>query len=476
MSTLTIKATHLARSGYRSVLAKDSINRRIFKAMVTVGGLSIIVKLAATLKEVAFARRFGARDELDAFLIAFLLPAVVMNIAAGSFNAALIPTYIEVRDRDGRAAAGRLFASVMVWTLLLLVVVAITMAIAAPFVLPLLGSGFSPEKLALTERLFFLLLPALPLGGLFVTWAAVLNAGERFALAAIAPALTPIAIIAVIINASSRWGIYAVVAAQLIGAVLEGTLLAIALRRQGVSVVPYWHGFSPAMRQVMRQYVPMIAASSLMGGTMLVDQAMAAALGAGSVAVLNYGNKTSAAIAGIGSVAVTTAVLPHFSRMAAACDWSGVRHSLKVYTRFVLIMSAVATAVFALLSQPIISLLFERGAFTSDDTLQVATVQRLYILQLPVYLAGLLYVRLLSALKANHILMLGTIISFALNLGMDYLLMRWLGVAGIALSTSLVYAAAFTFLVLTTFRVLKRAEAGDLRSAQRPHHLDKLCD
>src|SRR6185295_780234 len=115
MSTLTVKATHLARSGYRSVLAKDSINRRIFKAMVTVGGLSIIVKLAATLKEIAFARRFGASDELDAFLIAFLLPAVVMNIAAGSFNAALIPTYIEVRDRDGRDAAGRLFASVMVW-------------------------------------------------------------------------------------------------------------------------------------------------------------------------------------------------------------------------------------------------------------------------------------------------------------------------------------------------------------------------
>jgi len=476
MSTLTIKATHLARAGYLSVLAKDSINRRIFKAMLTVGALSAIVKLAATLKEVALARCFGANDQLDAFLVAFLLPAVVMNIAAGSFNAALIPTYIEVRERDGRDAADQLFASVMVWTLALLVVIAITMAMAAPLLLSLLGSGFSPEKLALTERLFLLLLPALPFVGLFVTWAAVLNAGERFAFAAIAPALTPIAMIAIIIMAGNRWGIHAVVAAQLIGVVLEGTLLAIALRRQGVSFVPRWHGFSPAMRQVMRQYVPMIAAGSLMSSTMLVDQAMAAALGAGSVAVLNYGNKTSAAIAGIGSVAVTTAVLPHFSRMAAARDWSGVRHSLKVYTRLVLLVSAVATVVLVLLSQPIIRVLFERGAFTADDTLQVAAVQRLYILQLPVYLAGLLYVRLLSALKANHILMAGTLISFALNLGLDYLLMRWLGVAGIALATSLVYAAAFTFLVLMTFRVLKRAEATDSCSARLPRYLHKLCD
>src|SRR5690349_2910581 len=96
MSTLTIKATSLARASYHSVMARDSANRRIFTAMMTVGALSVIVKLAATLKEVAFAHRFGASDQLDALLIAFLLPAVVMNIAAGSFNAALIPTYIEV--------------------------------------------------------------------------------------------------------------------------------------------------------------------------------------------------------------------------------------------------------------------------------------------------------------------------------------------------------------------------------------------
>jgi putative peptidoglycan lipid II flippase len=458
MSTLTIKATSLARASYRSVLERGSTNRRIFTAMLTVGALSVIVKLAATFKEVAFAHRFGASDELDAFLIAFVLPSVVMNIAAGSFNAALIPTYIEVREGDGREAAQRLFASVMVWTMALLVAVAMLMALVAPLALPLLGSGFSPAKLALTEQLFYLLLPALPLSGLFVTWAAVLNAGERFALAALAPALTPVATILVLTIPGSRWGIHSAAAAQLIGAVLEGALLAVALRRQGISVVPRWHGFSPAMRQVARQYAPMIAAGSLMSGTMLVDQAMAAALGAGSVAVLNYGNKTSAAIAGIGSVAVSTAVLPHFSRMVAARDWASVRHSLKVYTRLVLLASAAATIGFVLLSQPIIRLLFERGAFTAADTLQVAAVQRLYVLQLPVYLAGLLFVRLLSALKTNQILMWGTVISFGLNIGLDYVLMRALGVAGIALSTTLVYAASFTFLVLMTFRVLRRAE------------------
>lgn len=476
MSALTIKTTNLARAGYRSVLERGSTNRRIFKAMLTVGGLSVIVKLAATLKEVVFAQRFGATDELDAFLIAFLLPLVVMNIVAGSFNAALIPTYIEVRDRDGVAAAQRLFASVAVWTIALLVVATVTMAIAAPFVLPLLGSGFSPEKLAVTQRLFFLLLPSVPMSGLFVTWAAVLNAGERFALVAITPALAPIATILVLTAPGNPWGIEAAAVAQVIGVILTGALLAVALRWEGISVAPRWHGFSPALRQVVRQYVPMIAAGSFMSGTIMVDQALAATLGAGNVSVLNYGYKTSAAVAGIGSVALSTAVLPHFSRMVASRDWSSMRHSLKVYTRLVLLTSAAATAGFVLLSQPIISILFERGAFTADNTVQVAAVQRLYILQLPVYLAGLLFVRLLSALKANQILMWGTVISFALNIALDYVLMRWLGVAGIALSTTLVYTASFAFLVLMTFRVLRRAEELSHGLRVGGLHPTKSCD
>src|SRR6185503_19734647 len=279
------------------------------------------VKLASTMKEVAVARQFGVGDRLDAFLIAFLLPSVAINVASGSFNAALIPTYVEVREREGKEAAQRLFSSIMVWSVTLLVAVAALMVIVAPFALPILGSGFSAEKLALTQKLFLILLPALPLSGLFLTWAAVLNAGERFALVAITPAITPIAVILLISAFGAEWGIYAVAVATIFGTAIEGAFLARGLKRQGLSIMPRWHGFGPATKQVMKQYAPMVAAGVLMSGTGVIDQALAATLGPGSVSVLSYGNKITAAVLGIGSVALSAALLPQFSRMITARDW-----------------------------------------------------------------------------------------------------------------------------------------------------------
>src|SRR5690349_3413343 len=82
-----------------------SANTRIFAAMVTVGGLTVLVKIAAAVKELIVAYQFGTSDALDAFLIAFVLPGFAITLVYGSLNAALIPTYIEVREREGRVAA-----------------------------------------------------------------------------------------------------------------------------------------------------------------------------------------------------------------------------------------------------------------------------------------------------------------------------------------------------------------------------------
>jgi len=445
------------RAGDRDSWRAGSANRRIFSAMLTVGGMTVMVKLVSTAKEMVVAHQFGVGDGLDAFLIAFLLPSVAINVIAGSFNAALIPTYIQIRDQQGKQAAQSLFSSVMICSIALLVTASILLAFVAPHAIATIGSGFGPEKLAFTRNLFFILLPALPLSGMFVTWAAVLNAGERFALTAITPVMTPLVIIVVVRELNSPWGIYSLAIAIMTGTILEGALLARALRRQGISIVPRWHGFNPATRQVIKQYAPMIAGGCLMSSTGLVDQAMAAMLTPGSVSVLNYGNKVSSVVIGIGAIALSTAVLPQFSRMVSARDWTGVRNTLRTYTRLMLIATLPITLLLVVMSRLLVGLLFQHGAFTEANTMDVASVQSMYMLQLPFYVTGMLFVRLISALKANHILMLGTMISFALNITLDYLFMKWLGVAGIALSTSVVYLVSFCYLGFISMRSLRRA-------------------
>lgn len=441
---------------FGAVRREGSVNRRIFAAMLTVGALTAAVKVVSTCKEMVVARQFGVSDALDAFFIAYLLPSFAINVVAGSFNAALIPTYIQVREEEGSQAAQNLFSSVMVWSTILLIGISVLMGVAAPYLLPMLGSGFTPEKLALTRKLFFILLPTLPLSGLFVTWAAVLNADERFALAAITPIMTPIIAIALVYAYGDALGIYAFAVAMIVGAVAEGILLASGLARRGISLIPRWHGFSPAMKQVMKQYAPMIAAGFIMSGTGLVDQAMAAMLGTGSVSVLNYGNKVPTVVVSIGALAVSTAILPQFSRLVTAQDWDSVQRTLRIYARLILIVTVPLTLGLILLSHLLVTLLFQHGAFTVSDALEVTTVQSLYTLQVPFYVTGRLFVRLTSALKANHVLMWGTVISFVLNMTLNYMLMKPLGVSGIALSTSIVYMVSIAFLSFMSLRILRK--------------------
>jgi len=314
---------------------KHSVNRRIFAAILTVASFTVVVKLATVVKDVAVAAQFGVSDALDAFLIALVLPSFAGGVIAESLNPALIPTYIQVREHQGREAAQRLFSSVMVWSSVGLIAFSVVLALSAPYALPIIASGFSPEKLALTHSLFYVLLPILVLNGLGAIWAAVLNAGERFALTAIAPILIPITIFALVIAMGRVWGIYSLVAGTLIGTVLHGALLVWALRRRGFSLVPRWHGWDAATKQVLRQYSPIVAGAAMIGSTPLIDQSMAAMFDPGSVSVLNYAYKIVAGVDSIVTVALSKAVLPYFSGMVATNDWNGIRHTLKTYARLI---------------------------------------------------------------------------------------------------------------------------------------------
>jgi putative peptidoglycan lipid II flippase len=416
-----------------------STNRRIFAAIVSVGGFTVLVKLAAVAKQLVIASRFGTGDALDAFLIAFLAPSFAINVAAGAFSAALIPTFIQVRERDGRDAAQRLFSSVLVLSILLIFAISGGLAAFSPTIIKIIGSGFSPEKQALTRSLFYVTLPLLVVSGLAAIWASILNAQERFALAAIAPVMTPLLAAVAILLFGKAWGIYALAVGTVGGGVLEAGLLGRGLKRQGFSLLPKWHGLSPAVKQVARQYAPMAAGALLMSGTEVVDQAMAAMLGPGSVAALSYGNRVVSLMIGVGSLALSTAIFPHFSRMVAANDWNGVRSTVRVYARLIILITVPATLALVYFSKPIVTLLFERGAFTAGDAQLVGQVQALYLLQAPFYFLGIMGVRLLSALKKNHILMGISAVNLFTNIVANYVFMRYLGLKGISLSTSVVY-------------------------------------
>ena len=456
-STTTLKGAIAKANQHRRGWAGSSDNRKIFLAAVIVGLLSLAAKIGGMGRELVTAASFGTSDVVDAFVLAWELPAFVINVVAGSFIAAFVPAYVQTRDKEGVEASHDLLAGVLLISLVLLVAMAALLAIIGPFVLPIVASGFGPEKLALTERLLYILLPSVVLSGLATLLTGVLNAGERFALASASALTVPVCTISALLLGRERWGITALAVGLIIGFALQLVILAAGTRRAGVTFRGNWRRQAPVVRRVVGQYVPMVAGMLLVASAGLIDQAMAATLGGGSAAAFSYSGRVVTVILSVGTMALGTAVLPYFSRMVAAADWTAIQRTLRTYSLLILMVTIPATLALVVFSDPLIQLLFERGAFTADDTAVVGRVQAMLALQIPFYSLVVLYVRLISSLKANHLLMYGTIISFTLNISLDYLLKERMGVTGIALATAIVQAVSLAFLGTMLYRLLHNA-------------------
>jgi putative peptidoglycan lipid II flippase len=460
----TARWQKLARLG--NVFRGGSVNRRIFGAAAIVGFGTTLVKLVAVLKELVVAYTFGTADELDAFLIASIVPSLIVTIVSGSFHSALIPTYIKARDREGMPAAQRLFASSVVWSIGLLVVTTCLMLVTAPLYLPAIAKGFSPEKLTLTYHLLWVLSPLLMFTGIGTIWGAILNAGERFILVALVPLLTSGVTILLLVTFKS-WGVFNLAIGITIGQFLEMVAIGIVLHKQGMSLIPRWHGSSAYLREVASQYAPSMAGAFLMCSTALVDRSMATLLTSGSVSALEYGNRIVSLPIIIASTAVSTVVMPYFSKLVASEDWQSIRRSLKHYLFLIFAASIPLTLVIIFCSEPIVILLLKRGSFNANDARLVAQIQICFAFQIPFYIAGMLVVKLISALRQNHFLVWGSAGNLIINIGLNFLFVRWLGVAGIALSTSFVYIFSFSFLLAACLNKLRLTDPLALSPQQK---------
>jgi putative peptidoglycan lipid II flippase len=448
-----------AISRFRGLIAGTEANIAV-SVMLRVGVLTLGVRFFTFVRDILVARAFGVGDVVDAFVIAYLFPSLFINVLAASLNVSLIPVFMSVRRESGDTAAGRLLGNLTFLTLGLLVLVSALLAAGFPSLLGLLGGHLSVEKRALTYRLFLLVLPTITLGGLSTIWGAVLNANNRFFLAATTPALAQVTASLALLLLAVPYGIYALAGGLLIGQLAETTTLGLALRREGFSPLPGWHGIDSPTRQVLLQYAPMVAGATLMSGTNFVDQSMAAVLPAGSVAALSLGGKVPALLTILGSTAVGTVALPHFSRLAAERDVAGLRKSVRSYLRLVFLVSVPITALLLLGSRAVVHLVFERGAFTPEDTVVVGRVLVMYAFQIPFYIGGIVLMRLLSALGGNERLLWLSLLNFINNVALNLVLMRELQVAGLALSTSFVIAIWFACCWVTAKRRLTALESG----------------
>lgn len=435
----------------------------LWGAAATVGGLTAASKIVSLLKDSIVAARFGNGADLDALLLALALPTFMINVIAGTLPAALTPSYIALRERSGIANARLLAAVVLRRVYVVLAVLSVFGVLASVGFLWLPGAQIAPATRALLPWLALLLAPYTFLQGVCAAWVGLLAAENRFAIGALAPVAQPVCMVAAVLLFGGDAGIVTVAGGLMVGTLVQGAALHRAMQRCGIAT--RWARIAPAEQSAVRapvhavrgQYLPAVAGALLMSATGIIDQSMAAWLPPGSVSALGMGTKLSALVMSVGAMALSTTLLPHLSSLVARQDWNALRSLLRRVSMLILGITIPATAAMIAGSAPIAAALYDRGAFTAADTRLVAQVQSAYLLQLPVHLLGILYVRLISALRANRLLTISAAMCLVVNVALNVVFMRWIGVAGIALSTAVVYLVSCTFLGVSAHRCLERA-------------------
>ncbi|MFP5235623.1 MAG: murein biosynthesis integral membrane protein MurJ [Acidobacteriota bacterium] len=438
---------------------------RVAQAVLSLGAAGLAVKFAAWTREMVLAGFFGRSDAMDAFLAALLIPNLLVNLLGESMNQALIPTLVRVRLQQGRARAQDLLSSSMTLVVAGVAAAALLMALLAHLAFPLLASGFSPAKLALSVHLFYVLVPMVLFSAIAGNCAAVLNSTESFAVPALAALIVPATTILVVLALHSPLGIWSVALGCVAGTAFHAGTMAAAMPASGYVLRLRWQRASPDLREVLRQYGAVFLSSIVASAGLLVDQAMAAMLPAGSISALVYGGRFVSVIVSLLGGAISAALVPYLSAMVARRDWPACRAALRRWPRIAALVSVPLAVVAIAGASGIVRLTLQRGAFGAGDTAAVARVLAMYAIQIPFYVVSRIFYRFVLAMRrADLVLACGTI-NLALDVVLNILLMRTMGAAGIALATSLWSVTTCALFAFWAHRLLARAETDGAPSA-----------
>jgi len=183
-----------------------------------------------------------------------------------------------------------------------------------------------------------------------------------------------------------------------------------------------------------------------MTGSTFIEQSMAAMMGPGSVAILNFGTRLVTVLLAIGPAALSTVILPRLSRLRAKGGGQEVLRTIGRYGMLSLAVTVPLTLILILSSKWLVELIFQRGAFTPADTASVARVQAFAFLRVPLSMLLALLLPMVASLKRNSMLLAAAVLSLAGNLILSFVFMNIWGVAGLALTAAIVHLLTVLFL------------------------------
>ncbi len=407
---------------------------------------TMISRILAVARETVMSRYFGAGFYTDAFNVAFRIPNILRDLfAEGALSSALVPTFIRYSADQGKEAAWILGNRVI--NALVVILAAVTLVFyfgAGWFVYIFAGTSSSnPGKFDLTVQMTRIMSPFLLCVALAAAVMGMLNANRRFFVPALAPSAFNICSILAGIFLSPFMHLFglAPVVSMAIGALVGGASQLIiqvpSAYRLGFRYSPILDFRDPGLRQIGMLMLPALVGLSATQINIAVDTHLAWRYGDGPVSYLNYAFRIMQLPIGLFAVAIATSTLATVSVQAARNQIGELRETVTGSLRLAACLTFPATAGLILFRREIIELIYEGGAFLPGDTLKTSEVLFLYALALFAYSAVKILVPTYYAMNDTRTPVRSSVITVAVKVAVNFLLIVPLGFLGLAAATAL---------------------------------------
>ncbi len=353
----------------------STANRQIARAAGTVMVAFALSNLIGLVRQILINRAFGTGSSIDSFYAASTYPDLIFSlVAGGALSSAFIPTFTGFLVKKDRDRAWKLAAAIINIVLLVLIGLSIVSALLARQIIHyVLAPDFPASEQALAASLLRILLISPAIFGVSGLIMGILNAHQRFLLPALAPSMYWIGMILGLLFLVPSMGVYGLAWGAVLGAALHlAVQIPDLLRLPGRAYLPILGLDDPSVREVGRLLAPRLLGVAVVQLNFVVNVIIASGLPVGSLAAIRNAWQVMTMPQVVIAQAIAIAALPTFSAQAARGATGDMRDSLAATMRGVLLLSLPASLGLILLRRPLISLLFQRGAFDAHSTELVA--------------------------------------------------------------------------------------------------------
>lgn len=399
--------------------------------------ITILSKILGFGREMVLANYYGAGTITDAFIIAFTIPTLLFNFVSTGLMTGFIPMFTRIETEKGRPEALRFTSNLTNILLLIALAVFAFGMVFTPFVVKIFAFGFTGEKLELAVYFTRYMMVSVFAIAVSSVYRGYLNQHGNFVVPASTGFIMNVFTIAAIMLSAWYQNLMYLGIGAAFAQIIQYVAFVPAVRRTGYRHFRILDFSDPNVRSIVLMALPIIVGVAVQDVNRIVDNNLATLiLEDGGVAILTFANRLVGFVSGIVIISITTAIYPILSRLAIQRDIPAMKTTFRESLSMMNILVMPSVVGLVLFSEPIVSLLFERGEFTAEAVRQTGMVLALYAPSLLGLAISNVLSRMFYALHDTRTPAVNAVITVIMNIVFSILFALFMGIRGLALGTT----------------------------------------